>query len=720
MLININTGTDALVEGANAVDAADLGVRFSAFRTLDRFEQQTDGIRFGMVSWPGGYLAEADAARFGLNYDGLYNPAFGQPGLSDMFDFANEHDAGVNVILPTVRYVGNLDAMRADIRSFMTDMLSGHYGELPKQVILNIGSEYYAHFTPIYGADGAALYGEVASSMVHEINACLNDPAINPNGVEIDVSVQAGRSMAEDEEIRDSFSQDDLASIDTVLHHRYPGFAEGVDYTLNQFHPIYEAWVNDVTDAGGDRPELNLAEWNVASVTRDEALTKYIRDMRAEGVTVHRGDVDLDARTNDDFEQYWQDLLATRDYGIEAPRLYLELFSEYQAEGMGAASLHAFDMQHAGRATFVDASGHPVQFIGAEAIGMIYESVEGLTVMDISTQNARNDDLWTYGFENQDRTVLFLSADDDAKIGQVTLDVEGLESGYHAVWVESLTAEVPENWMEEFGVVDNPNIDESAEANTYALGIRSDVNFSVKDGQISFNMDSEGETVRIIVANTPEEAAHIAEWAGEPDMIVENDPADESATSAIADDSEMTDAVHITAAADTAATSSAKTVVATHTPTNNFFDNIFGGSFSLPTSVGHVAVAPAVTTAQPVATPSHVAPTNNPFNFFGNSGLNTGHAATQPAAAPTVAAPAHDFFANIFGKSAVVGGSMVQHANDFAGLPMIEQDDEEHDAANDHEDNADHEHDFNFGGMIDAAASAGVVGMLAAIAGHLF
>lgn len=519
MFMEINTGVDARVAGAEAVDAADLGVRYSSFRSLDRFDEQLDGIKFGMISWPGGALAEADWDRFGFQHDGLYNPTLGQPGLSEMMSFAIDHDAGLSIVLPTVRYAGDLDQMRADVQGFMEDLLTGHYGALPKQMIFHIGSEHYHHFNALFGSEGPAEYGTVASAMVHEINAALNDPVLNPSGVDIEVSVQAGRTLAEDEDIRDAFSPEDLASVDLVMHHRYPGTAEGVDYTLGQFEPIYAAWEADVQGAGGDRPELHLSEWGTASLTRSEGLTKYIRDMAADGITVTRGDVDLEGRTTTEFEQYWQDLLATRDYGLEQPRLYLEVFSEYQATGMGAASLHAFDMVHAGRATYVDQSGDAVQFIGADLIDMLYESVDGLTVMDISTENTRSSDLWTYGFENDDRTVLFLSADDDAHVGEVTLDIEGLDEGYSAIWVESLTGTVPDDWMTRYGIPDNAAVDEASEGRTFMEGVRTDLPFTIDGTELRLNIANPGETVRIVIAHSPEEAAEVAEWAGNPEML---------------------------------------------------------------------------------------------------------------------------------------------------------------------------------------------------------
>lgn len=529
MLMQINTGMDAQVAGVKPVDGADLGVRFSSFRALDRFDAQTDGINFGLISWPGGSLAEASPDRFGLHHPGLYNPAFGQADLTDMMDFARAHDAGLAIVLPTARYAGNEPLMREEVGNFMADLLSGSYGPLPKQLVFHIGSEHYLHFNS-FGAGAAGEYGKVAAAMVEEITGWLSDPLVNQNGIDIDLAVQAGRTLADDTAIRDAFDGDLLAEVDMVLHHRYPGNAEGVDFTLKQFSPIFDAWKADVVAAGGDLPELNLGEWNVASVTRDEALTKYIRDMKAEGLTVKRGDIDLVGRSDTDFENYWQDLLATRDYGIEAPRLYLELFSEYQAEGMGAGSLHAWDMMHAGRASYMDATGPPLRFIGAEMFDMMAESVEGLTVMDISTRNSRfSDDLWTYGYENDDRLVLFLSADEDASIGEVTLAVEGLDRGYAAIWVESLTAKVPEDWMTRFGIPDNPEVDESHEANTYALGHREDLAFRLNADKLTFAVNRPGEVVRVIVARTPEEAQAVAEFAGAPDLLRDPDLAKETA-----------------------------------------------------------------------------------------------------------------------------------------------------------------------------------------------
>lgn len=522
MYVNIETGADARVAGVDPISGNDLGVRFSGFRTLERFDAQINGLNVGHVSWPGGALAEAYPDRFGLNYDGLFNPALGQPGLAEMMSYCVENNMSLSVVLPTARYANDLDQLRLDIRDFMSDLLSGQYGEVPDNMFLHIGSEHYAHFQGLTDDGAAAGYGRVAAVMVEEITNALDDPEINQINAEIDVAVQAGRTLPEDEMIRDAFTDEQLAEVDMVTHHRYASQADGIDGMLRGFRPINEAWQADVLRAGGEEPQINLGEWNVASVTRNEALTRYIRDMGAQGITIDRDDVDLEGRTNVQFENYWQTLLETRDYGAAAPQLYLEMFSEYAAEGLGAASIHAADLMHAGRITYTDVDGNPVQFVGADMIGMIYESVEDTTVMRISEANRPNSPMATYGFENDDRLVLFVAADENTTLGEVTLNIEGLEGGYTAIWTDSLHAEVPDDWMERFGITDNPNVDESNEGQTYALGVRDDIAVTIDGDEVTFDMTEPGQVVRIIIARTPEEAAAIEEWAGPADYLAED------------------------------------------------------------------------------------------------------------------------------------------------------------------------------------------------------
>jgi hypothetical protein len=121
--------------------------------------------------------------------------------------------------------------------------------------------------------------------------------------------------------------------------------------------------------------------------------------------------------------------------------------------------------------------------------------------------------------------VVFLAADSEAMPGEVTVDIEGLSGGYSAIWTDSLTARVPDDWMERFGVPDNPNVDESNEGQTYALGVREDIPASIDGDQITVNFTHPGQVVRIVIAQTQAEADRIENWAGEPNFQADADDA---------------------------------------------------------------------------------------------------------------------------------------------------------------------------------------------------
>lgn len=528
MQVHINTGADAHFENAEVITDSDLGVRYSSFRSIDRLLEQTDHMNVGVISWPGGTLAERYVDDYGFEYPGLTNPASGRPDLTKMMEVARAEDVGLSIVLPTHRYQGHIADMRADVQNFMQDLLSGEYGDLPKELTFHVGSEYYTHFK---GVKAAANYGKIANAMVDQLRQALHDPSINPDGVDIKISVQAGKTMADDQNIRDAFSDENMREVDLVMHHRYAARADKIDNEMDKFMPQLEAWRSEVIAAGGDRPDVHLSEWNVASLTRNEGLTKYVDHMAAKGVTINPADIDMAGRTDTDFENYWQNILTTRDYGIAQPRLYLELFSQYQSVGLGAATIHALDFAHSGRITFVDSDKDPVTFVGGEMIGMLYESVEGTQVCEISTENDRSDDVSTYAYDSDDRVVVFLAADADKVGGEITVDIEGMGKGYTAVFTVGLSAYVPENWMEMFSIPDNPEVDESNEGNTFALGDRHAVDTVVDGNQVTVTMTHPGEVVRIIVANSAEEAARVAEFAGDPVYV--NDPdAPEEATDA--------------------------------------------------------------------------------------------------------------------------------------------------------------------------------------------
>lgn len=506
--IDVATGTAAQVAGTQWTEDM-FGYRYTAYRDLGRFDAQMSDNQVGLIGWPGGYLAESQADRYGLNFDGLYNPDTGRPGLAEMFAYANAEGVGLSIFLPTARYDGNDDLLRADIQHFMGDLLSGHYGPVPDELILEIGSEFYASFD---GADAALRYGHIANIYLEEIAAALNDPSVNLLGIDPEIAVQAGRSLAEDEVIRSQLEDDQLAEVDQIVHHRFPFCATGVDRSADEFHTVLEAWQADAAQVGGEGPELFLSAWGVGSYTRDEALDDFLAADHAAGGHLTEADVDLDGRTTDAFESFWQNELTKRDYGAEHPRMILEMMSEYNAEGMTAAAVFGTDMIHPGRLTLTDVNGVEREFIGQSTLDMMAESVIGTHTLDISLQNDRSDEVWVYGFENDDRVVIFLSADGTPPDG-VTLRLDGLGDTFQQISVDSLTSEVPEDWMQIYGIPDNPDIDESAEAATYATGVQSGVTPQFDEDGITVQFSAPNEVIRISLAKTDLGAQQIAAYS---------------------------------------------------------------------------------------------------------------------------------------------------------------------------------------------------------------
>lgn len=510
MGISIQTGSSAYVEEANTFTEADFGYNYTGFRAVDRFDNQLEGSTVGLITWPGGSLAENCASKYGLEYDGLWNGNSTAGNLPELMALANESGAGLSIVLPTLRYMDNMDQMRSDIHDFMTDLLGGAYGPLPHKLIFEIGSEFYSTF----GAqpNAAAVYGTVANGMIEEIHACLADPMVNILDTDLDIAVQSGRSMAEDDVIRAHMSDESFQTIDMVIHHRFALAATGIDRSATQMGNILDAWEVDAEAAGGHRPELFLGTYNVASYTRGEALRDYTAYMADHGHPIDADSIDMDHRTNVSFENFYQSQLDVRDYGAQHPRFMLEAMAEYGAEGMGAAGTYGSDMQHAGRLTFTDVDGNSVKFVGQEMLDMMAESIDGTELLKISVTNDAGDDVWVYGYENDDKLVLFLSADDTPP-GKLSLDIGGLGSTYKSVWGDSLTAKVPDDWMTRFGVTDNARVDESPEAQSYAVGVRAGVQPTVSGDSITVNLDQANEVLRLSFAKTDVGAAEISTWA---------------------------------------------------------------------------------------------------------------------------------------------------------------------------------------------------------------
>ena len=517
VIFSLNTGISAYSNPDDPLSQLAFGARYSSYRNVDRFLEQTDDANLGLIVWPGGTLAETRDDRFGFDFDGLYNPDTGKPTLTEMMQIANDENAALSVVLPTARYADDPNSVVAELRAFLFDLLSGGLGPLPETLIFEIGSEYYGNFSDGPVDSAATQYGAIAEVMVSEIVLALGDPVINLVEADIEIAVQAGKTLEDDAAIRAELSTQTIQHTDMVIHHRFAYSAEGIDPRIVELDAILDSWA---AAAESDPPDLFVSAWNTVTLTRAGVLQDYIAEEAAAGRQITEEDVDLVGRTTTAFESYWQSRLDEVAYGQEHAAYILESFSSYAEAGMDAGAIYGVDLIHPGRISFKGDDQTHYDFAGAEMIKMIYESVGNTHVLSSGEDYSHDDPVTAYAFENEDKLVVFL-ASGAAAAGDVELQIDGIGDTYKGVWGDRLSSENLADWMTIFGVPDNPEVDEAAEAETYAVGVREAATVEQQDDAVTVALNEPFEVVRLAFAKTEAGAAEIASWSDGAELELE-------------------------------------------------------------------------------------------------------------------------------------------------------------------------------------------------------
>lgn len=508
LILPFVTGVPAYADPSRTLEDDAFGARYSTYQNLQRFLDQTDELQPGLIVWPGGTLAETREDRYGLEYENLFNPAVDRPGLSEMMEVARDEGTDLSIVIPTVRYLGDPEALAEDLDGFLETLLSGGYGALPDRMILEIGNEYYANFPTGGAVSPASAYGELADVAVRHIALALTDPAVNLIGADLTIAVQAGRTLGQDAEIRGELSDTALEATDMVIHHRFAYQPQGIDPRIGEVEEILDAWRHDAEQAGGTGPDLFVSGWNTVTLTREEVLDDYASD-----TGIDPDAVDLTGRTSTGFETYWQNRLDAAAYGQEHAAYLLESFASYAEAGMAAGALYGIDLVHPGRVSWRDDSGADHRFVPGEMLQMLYESVRDTHVLASEEAYDPDDPVTIYGFENEDKLVVFLAAG-DVPPGEIVFDLAGQGTTYQAVWADRLTSELDPDWMATYGIPDNLHLNEAAEAETYAIPVREAFRPDALQGAVGLSLDDPHEIVRLAFAKTAAGAAEIAGWAG--------------------------------------------------------------------------------------------------------------------------------------------------------------------------------------------------------------
>lgn len=520
MPINVNTGSDAFVGPEAGIDSNLFGYRFTGFRSLDRFDAQTAGDPAGLISWPGGYLVEDRTDLYGLEYvdNGLANPDSGFPSIADVMEYAVRNNHGLAVTLPTMHWHEDIPGYRVQVQEFMHNLVSGVYGPLPNTLIIEVGSEFYGHAAHLGHTvdEMAPSYGEMANALIEEVRAAENDPTVNVLGADIQIAVQAGRHDADEDAIIAELTNESLAEIDLIINARMPINFGGVDRDMPDYDSLTQEWTDAITAAGGDAPHIFLTSFNTASPTRTEAMNAYVATNAENGVVIDPNSIDTTNRTDAEFEQFWQDRIERFDLGFDQPRMLMELFAEYHEAGMIAGTAFGADQLHPGRLSFADVDRQPVSFIGMDFLNFLYESVDETRMLDISVTNTASTPNPVYAFEGDTHTTIFVMG--GRTPGEVELNIEGLSQEYTRAYVDTLTPEVPADWMERFAVPDNPDVDETPESETFAEGVLGTQAPEFRNGNMVVHVEEPGQVIRIVLARSDDGEAAVEDWVVDPEM----------------------------------------------------------------------------------------------------------------------------------------------------------------------------------------------------------
>ncbi len=491
--------------GSEVISESHFGGVFVGYRGIDRFDGLIDEVNSGLIRWPGGDAAER-RDWYGLEFEDLVDPNSAKAGLTEVFALAKSNGQDVAIVIPTSDYVLSPEQAAIDLYDFLVRLQSGVIGEAPPKVILELGNEYYA--MPEF-VENPALYGEIASSMLEGVQAFLEDYPNAEDAFDLAAMAQLGKSLEDNLEIINAISPSVIDEISGLTFHRYPWTMDGAEAIEGTVELGYQAWVEAGLDPGAD---LFVSEWNIASWTRGEALSRYAALYQENfGASVDADAIDLDARNHVDFEHFWQTGnlrgpggtiidtqwgLEKRDYGLSQASGMLDLFSSLVRSGVDYVSIYGIDTQHSARISFDDS-----RFVGAAMFEMMSESLVGTRLLDLPYDNRRDDTANIFAFQGTNKTVIYISAESLGLAGasSATIDLSSFGEGALNITGRRLTSELDPNWMAVHGIVDVAGIDETPESRMYQAGVIDDYVPVINDGILQIEFTESFEVIEIVI-----------------------------------------------------------------------------------------------------------------------------------------------------------------------------------------------------------------------------
>lgn len=413
--------------GDAVVKAAAFGSIYTTFIPMSKFAACSTLGNATAIRWPGGSLAEESLVKYSLRNADIYaeaNPGdvgydpTNQKGLTDAFALARATNSDFSMILPTRRYMTDVQTGVQDVKDFLIKLLSGGFGQLPAHLTLEIGNESsWLGWDRGVFTKGVGSYGYIANAFLDIIRTTLADRTINPNQINIDVAIQMGTTTGGGQSsIFSQITQENLRTVDYFVRHsalvsndenQSAANPDGYNFAYEEaiLANVRKYW----TEAwGGKAPEMKIYDsaWNVGgSGTLSEVAGK-----------------------------------AEFDLGVRQGPAVIEIFSQMIASGTDACAV--WGAQNVASSLF-GVTGTSLSY-GGEAFRLMAESLTGTTLVSGKivdgqwTSTGSNYDVIAY--QDDSKVVIFVTAGDIADQGMsVNIDLSGFGDFSYA-WCESITA----------------------------------------------------------------------------------------------------------------------------------------------------------------------------------------------------------------------------------------------------------------------------------------
>ena len=393
------------------------GATETGYGEVDEFEYAVGTLNGHGVRWPGGTLAETRTDIYDLNFPDLFDPSalfsgsgnLVRSGLSDVLDRASNTGEPLTVILPTARYADDIEQGVADVMSFLDRLFVGQYGELPENLTLEIGSEYFAldEFR-----DTPELYGQLASRFTEVLAGKALEYGDQLANVELQVAVQMGKTHGDNAEILNSFSKDALSSIDLLVYHYGPINLKNLNSGSNS---------SDIEDQGigrVERTENYLDAWKTAINATGVSAGEVHPYMSAWAVGAPANDPsDVD--------------LTFQDYGARGASLGLETL--VGAVSLGTVSANVWGVDAPNLSTLIEVEEVGETFATAHThFGTFFSLAAAylpeLTYAQPFAENHRSEDFNAHVFSSDGHIAVFAYVNDIHSPAAFDLTFSGLDA----------------------------------------------------------------------------------------------------------------------------------------------------------------------------------------------------------------------------------------------------------------------------------------------------